>query len=225
MAAYDLEEQEQLSTIKAWWQQHGNLVTSVVVAVAVAVVGFRGWQWYQGSQAAQASAVFSVLQNAVSGKDAKRAREAAGELLDKFPGTAQAGYGALLSAKAQLDSGDLKTAKSQLSWAADSAKQDEVRDLARLRLAALLTDEKAFDEAQKQLQKEPLAAFAVEFADLRGDILALQGKKAEARAAWQGGIDKLGQGDAAKAEGAEAQREAGYRKLLTMKLESLGDGK
>ena len=78
-------------------------------------------------------------------------------------------------------------------------------------------------EALKQLQKEPLAAFAVEFADLRGDILALQGKKAEARAAWQGGVDKLG--GAVKAEGADAQREAAYRKLLTMKLESLGDGK
>lgn len=225
MAAYDLEEQEQLSSIKAWWQQYGNLVTGLAVALAVVAVGSQVWSWYQRSQAAQAGAVFAVVEKAVSAKDAKRAREAAGELVDKFAATAQAGYGALLSAKVQLDSGDLKTAKSQLAWAADSAKQDEVRDLARLRLAAVLTDEKAYDEALKQLQKEPLAAFAVEFADQRGDILALQGKKAEARAAWQGGIDKLGQGDAAKAEGTAAQREAGYRKLLTMKLESLGDGK
>ena len=225
MAAYDLEEQEQLSTIKAWWEQHGNLVTGLAMAAAIAVVGFRGWQWYQGSQAAQAGATFSMVQKAVSINDAKRAREAAGELLDKFPGTAQAGYGALLSAKAQADSGDLKTAKSQLAWAAENAKQEEVRNLARLRLAALLTDEKAYDEALKQLQNEPLPAFAVEFADLKGDILALQGKKADARAAWQAGIDKLGQVDAANAESVDAQRVTGYRKLLTMKLESLGDGK
>ena len=30
MAHYDLEEQEQLDTLKTWWKMHGNLVTTVV---------------------------------------------------------------------------------------------------------------------------------------------------------------------------------------------------
>lgn len=225
MAAYDLEEQEQLSSIKAWWQQYGNLVTGIAVAAAVASVGFQGWNWYQRSQAAQAGAIFAAVQKSVAVKDAKGAREAAGTLLEKFPSTAQAGYGALLSARAQMDAGDLKSAKSQLSWAAENAKQDEVRDLARLRLASVLADEKAYDEALKQLTKEPQSGFAVEFGDLRGDILALQGKKAEARAAWQAAQDKLG-APASKAQSAEeAQRETVYRKFLSIKLESLGDSK
>ena len=41
MAAYDLEEQEQLATLKAWWKENGNLVMSSVTAVLIA---FAAWQ-------------------------------------------------------------------------------------------------------------------------------------------------------------------------------------
>ena len=72
----------------------------------------------------------------------------------------------------------MKTAQAQLAWAAENAK-DEPRDLARLRLAAVLLDEKAYDEALKQLAAEP-PAFAARFDELKGDVLAAQGKKPEA---------------------------------------------
>ena len=51
MAAYDLEEQEQLAEIKAWWKQHGNLLMNVLTAAALAVLAWQGWNWYQRSQA------------------------------------------------------------------------------------------------------------------------------------------------------------------------------
>ena len=68
MAAYDLEEQEQLAEIKAWWKMYGNLVTGVLTALAIVVVGWQGWQWYQRSQATQASAIFAVLDDAVAAR-------------------------------------------------------------------------------------------------------------------------------------------------------------
>ena len=40
MAVYDLEEQEQISEIRAWWEQYGKLVTSL--AVAAIGVSFGG---------------------------------------------------------------------------------------------------------------------------------------------------------------------------------------
>jgi hypothetical protein len=33
MAAYDLEEQEQLDELKTWWKLHGNLVTNILLAI------------------------------------------------------------------------------------------------------------------------------------------------------------------------------------------------
>lgn len=220
MAAFDLEEQEQLSSIKAWWQQYGNLVTALLLAGALAAFGWQGWNWYQRGQATKAGTLLATVEKSVAARDALHAREAAGELLDKYAGTAQAGFAALLSARLQADAGDLKTAKAQLSWAAGNATEAEVRDLARLRLAALLTDEKAFDEALKQLVAEPTAQFAANFAEARGDVLAIQGKKAEAKAAYQAALAKRVDGEGADAS--ELRRQKAAREMLEIKLASVG---
>jgi hypothetical protein len=88
MATYDLEEQEQIAEIKAWWKQYGNLVVGIVTAVSIGVIAWQGWNWYQRGQAAQASMVYGVLQKAVADNDSQRIKTASGELLEKFGGTA-----------------------------------------------------------------------------------------------------------------------------------------
>jgi len=223
MATYDLEEQEQIDELKTWWKMHGNLVTAVVVAVAVAVVGWLGWNRWQGTQSAQASAIYAGVQVATVQQDAKRARELTGELIDKYSGTSYAGLAALLSAKAQADGGDAKSAQAQLAWATDNAKDEGVRDLARLRLAALLLDDKAYDEATKRLAAEPAPSLAPRFNELRGDVLAAQGKLAEARAAYEAALAKL---DVFLKEGGnEARGRAAYQEVLQVKLDALGGAK
>ena len=220
MATYDLEEQEQLDELKTWWKMHGNVVTAAVTAVALVVFAWQGWNWYQRKQSASASVLYSAMQQAIAGKDAKRARDLAGELIDKYSGTAYAGMAAMLSARAQADGGDAKTARAQLTWAVDNAKDDALRDLARLRLAAALLDEKAYDEALKQLAAEPQAAFVPRFAELKGDVLAVQGKTVEASAAYQAALTKLD--EAGRSDG---RRQGPYRDILQAKLDSLGSAK
>lgn len=223
MATFDLEEQEQLSELKTWWRMYGNLVTGVVAAVALAVAGWQGWNWYQRNQAAEAAAVYAAVQKAATERDARRVREASGELTEKYPGTTYAAMAALTSAKLQYDAGDLKTAKIQLQWAADKAADAELRDLARLRLAHVLFDEKALDDALKTLSVEPVPAFAPRFAELKGDLLLAQGKPVEARAAYAVALAKL---DATqKSPAAGGGREAGYRDLLQIKVDSVGERK
>ena len=41
MAVYDLEEQEQISELKAWWAQYGNLVVTLAVVAALSSVGWQ----------------------------------------------------------------------------------------------------------------------------------------------------------------------------------------
>jgi predicted negative regulator of RcsB-dependent stress response len=213
MAHYDLEEQEQIDSIKTWWKMYGNLVTGVILAGSLAVIGWQGWNWYQRSQSAQASAIYGVLEQAVAARDAQRIKAAAGELAEKFGGTSYAALGALIAARQSFEAGDLKTAKAQLSWAADKGK-DEIRDLARLRLASVLLDEKDYDEALKQLESAHAAAFAARFLELKGDVLAAQGKKPEARTAYKAALEK--------GEVREGRGGAG-RELLRQKLDSLGE--
>ncbi|WP_313952874.1 tetratricopeptide repeat protein [Accumulibacter sp.] len=225
MATYDLEEQEQIAEVKAWWKQYGNLVTGVVTAAAIGVLGWQGWTYYQGSQAGKASAVYGVLQRAVVDKDSQRVKTASGELLEKFGGTAYAPLGALSAAKVMFDAGDAKTAKLQLLWVVDNGK-DGLRDLARLRLAALLVDDKAYDEALKQLDGDVGPAFAVRFLGSRGDVFSAQGKKAEAKGAYLAALAKLDDGDKTgqgKNTLQATQVNAAYREILRLKLDALGE--
>lgn len=228
MAAYDLEEQEQLAEIKAWWKQHGNLLINVATAAALAVLAWQGWNWYQRSQSGQASMVYHVLQQAVAEHDTQRVKAASGELVEKFGRTSYAPLGALTAARVMIDSGDQKSAKAQLQWAADKGK-DEVRDLARLRLAALLLDEKAYDEALKQLDGSVTPAFEARFADTRGDLLSAQGKKEEAVKAYQSAFAKLGEvdktGKGINSQSWQLQSNAVYREIIQQKLDALGGSK
>ena len=210
MAHYDLEEQEQIDTLKTWWKMYGNLVTGLVMAASLAVVGWQGWNWYQGGQSAKAAAIYGVLEQAAAAGDAQKVKAAAGELAEKFGRTAYASLGAMVAAKQSFDAGDLKTAKTQLIWVAENGK-NEVRDLARLRLAAVQLDEQAYDEALKQLEAAHAAAFDARFLELKGDVLTAQGKNAEARTAYKSALEKM------------ADKPSASRELLQQKLDSLGE--
>jgi predicted negative regulator of RcsB-dependent stress response len=224
MAVYDLEEQEQIEELKTWWKQHGNLVTTVITVVALAVAAWQGWNWWQRKQSVEASAVYMNLEQAIGAKDAKKSRELAGVLIEKYPGTSYAAMGAMLSARAQVEFGDAKTAHTQLQWVADNDKDDLVRDLARLRLAALLLDEKSYDEALKQLTAPAQVSLTARFAELKGDVLIAQDKKAEAAASYTSALAALDKAPKAEDPGANSPH-APYREMLQAKLDSLGVSK
>lgn len=213
MAVYDLEEQEQISELKAWWAQYGKLVTTLAVAAALASVGWQGFRWYQNKQASEAGALYFVVQQAAERGDAQKAREAAGQIIEKYSGTAYAEMAALLSAGVQFSAGEGKNARAQLEWLVDHGNDPALRDIGRLRLASVLLDEGAHADALARLQAEPDAALKGRFADLRGDVLAASGKPAEARSAYQGALDAIAQGGT---EGGETLRE-----VVRVKLQAL----
>ncbi|AZY49737.1 YfgM family protein [Bordetella avium] len=195
--AYDLEEQEKLDAIKAWWARYGTLLLVLVTVVVVAWGGWSGWKGYQAYRANQAMGYFEALEDAarLGGPDsAARIKAAAATLREDYPHTGYAGRGILIAAQALLEQKDIDGARQQLEWLAAQSKQPALQPVARLRLAGLLLDQKHYDAALAQLDNPP-APFAALFADRRGDILAAQGKRDEARAAWQQAIDGLGTGN------------------------------
>jgi predicted negative regulator of RcsB-dependent stress response len=208
--ALDLEEQEQVAELKAWWKQHGNLIVTVLLAAALAFAGWQGWRWYSASQAAQAGAVFDTLAKATQAGDAKAVRDSAGTLLESYPRTLYASMGALMAARFNFDRGDLKAAKAQLEWVVERAPSEDFRDIARLRLVAILLDEKAPDEALKLLEARHGAAYESQYAALRGDALVAKNQPADARAAYQLAIDKAG------------KEQSAFRDTVRMRLEALG---
>ena len=191
MAAYDLEEQEQISQIKAWWEQYGKYVTALIVGAALLSVGWQGWKWYQGKQAAEASALYYAVQQAAADGDATKAREAAGQIIERYSGTAYAELGALLSASVQAQAGERRNARAQLDWLVANADDVVMRDIARLRIAVILFDDGELDAALAQLEAAPHSSLAARYGDVRGDVLAAAGRVEEARAAYDAALSAL----------------------------------
>ena len=100
MAAYDLEEQDQLEDLKAWWKQWGNTVAGVVIALSIGVVGVQGWRWWTQQQAGQASVLYDAVSAAVRANDAAKAKDAMSQLADKYGGTGYAPRAALMRRRA-----------------------------------------------------------------------------------------------------------------------------
>ncbi len=213
MAVYDLEEQEQISQIKAWWEQYGKYVTAIALSAALASVGWQGFRWYQDRQAAEAGALYYAVQQAAERGDAARAREAAGQIIEKFGRTPYAEMAALLSAGVQFAEGDTRNAQAHLQWLANSGRDAVLRDIARLRLATVLLDEGKAAEALTVLEKAPAASLKPRFDDLRGDALVVQGRNDEARAAYRAALEATAPGGARSSEL--------LREVIRIKIESL----
>jgi len=207
---YDLEEQEQIDALKAWWAKYGNLILGVLIVIMLAVASWQAWNWYQRNQASQAAGYFEALQNAARQGNAAQVGSASQALKKDFSGTAYAPRGALLAAQAFLASGDAERARAELEWVISEHADDPLAPVARVRLAGILIDLKQFDAALNAVGEPAPAGFEGLYADRRGDVLHAQGKKDEARSAWQQALEAFG------------GRNASLRSVVQLKIDALG---
>lgn len=205
----DLQEQEQLDALKAFWNQYGNLITWLLILLLGAYAGWNGWNWWQRDQGIKASAMFDELDRSAQGGDAERTARVFKDLQDRYGRTAYAAQGGLLTARVQFDKGQADAARATLTWVAEQGGDEALRTVARLRLAGLLLDAKQPDDALKQLDAATAPGFEALVADRRGDVLLAKGQKAEARAAYEIAYRGLGE-------------RQDYRRLVEAKLTAMG---
>lgn len=205
----DLQEQEQLDTVKAFWKQYGNLITWVLLALVAVYAGYNGWNYWQREQGFKAGALYEELDRAAAAGDVEKVQRAFSDLQAKYPKAAFTEQAALLAAQAQFEKGDAAAAKAALQWLATNGRQEELRTIARLRLASLLAEAKEFDAALKELEQARAPSFEALVADRRGDLLLALEKPQEAREAYQ------------RAWAAMEDR-LDYRRVIEAKLTALG---
>jgi predicted negative regulator of RcsB-dependent stress response len=205
----DLEEQEQLDQLKHFWKQYGNLITWALILVLGAFAGWNLYQRWQLNLASQASAMYDEVERVVKAGDTSKLDRVIADMKDKFPNTTYAQQAGLLAAKVYFEAGKKEEAKAALNWVAEKSSDDGYRAIAKLRLAGVLIDAKAYDEALNQLSGIYPAQFAALVADRRGDIYSLQGNKAKARVEYE------------KAYQAFDERDE-YRRLVVVKLNAFG---
>lgn len=205
----DLEEQEQLDQLKHFWKQYGNLITCILI---VGMAGYASWNFYnywQRKQSAQAAALYDEVARAAGAGDTTKLERAFGDMKDKFSGTAFADQAGLVTGKVMFEKGNADAAKAALTWVSEKASDDGYKAIARLRLAAVLIQAKAYDDAAKVLAETVPAPYVALVNDRKGDLLAAQGKTDEAIAAYKKSYEGLQDTD-------------DYRRLVEVKLNALG---
>ena len=205
----DLEEQEQLDELKHFWKQYGNAITWFLIVVMGSYVAWNGYQYWERQQSSKASALFDEVERTAASGDAAKLERAWNDMKERFPGTTFAAQSALLAAKVFQQTEKADAAKSALVWASEHASDEASAQLARLRLANLLTQQKAYDEALKTLSKPFQPAFAGLAADIQGDIAVSQNKPQDAIQAYGDAWTKL-------------EDNPEYRRLVAAKLNALG---
>lgn len=207
--ANNLDEQEQLDQFKYFWKQYGNIITWTLIAVLGAYAAWNGYQYWQRSQATQAAAMFDEVERSIASGDVAKVERALTDMNAKFGSSPYAQQAGLLAAKVFYEKGNLDASKKALATVAEKSSDVGYQAIAKLRLASAQIEGKNYDDALKQLTGtfpkdfEPLAA------DRRGDVLALQGKSAEAKAEYVKAYKDL-------------DERSGYRRLVEVKLNALG---
>lgn len=185
---YETEEQ-QVEALKDWWKENGKAVIAGVV-IGVAVIG--GWSLWTGhveNKTVAASDAFSEALVAANSADADTALVLADEVQDDNPGHLYASYAAMTAARAAVENGDLAEAAKRLEWVSENAPQDDVRLLAKIRLARV---QGAVGDAAAGLAILPKSypdSFAGLVEEARGDLLVFSGDIDAARAAYQAAAD------------------------------------
>lgn len=207
--AFDLQEQEQIAELKAFWHDYGRYIALALLVGAVAFGGSKGWQYLENTRSQKAAAIYFQVEK--SGSDIEKLKVPVGELKKEYARTAYAARAALLAASAAFAKKDYAATKAELEWVLANAREASLRDVARVRMANVLMDENKLDDALAQLKGAEEQSFGALFAETRGDVLALKNDAAGAQDAYKQALAKL-QKETAKE----------HYKFVEMKLESLG---
>ena len=205
----DLEEQEQLDQLKHFWKQYGNLITWALIVVLGTFAAWNGYQLWQRNQSVQAAAMFDEIEKVVQGGDAQKIERAFSDMKDRFAKTVHTQQAGLMVAKVSYEGNRVDAAKATLKWLVENASDPGYASIARLRLSALLIEEKNYAEALKLVATGISDEFSALSADRKGDIHVLQGNKPDAIKEYSKAYYTF-------------DEQSEYRRLVGVKLNALG---
>jgi predicted negative regulator of RcsB-dependent stress response len=191
MANIYLSEQEQVQALKDWLKKYG---LSIVIGVAVALVGsyaYRYWQQRQLIMAERASIIYAQMLGSAVKNQPQQLQQFADQLMTDYKRTPYADLAALLLSKNALNDGKYDLALEKLQWVVVHAPDKSVREIARLRMARILLAQNKTAEALGAIQKIEDPEFQPAIDEVRGDILVAQGNKVEARSAYHAALEKM----------------------------------
>lgn len=186
MQEYETEEQ-QIEAVKQWWKENSS---SLFFGVAIGLAGIFGWQYY-GEYSTERTQTASDLYTAISQQvrinnfsDVNKLEQ----LTTDFADTPYAALAALSVASYYFEKGEADEAITQLQWAQQHSENDEVRHIARVRLATVYLNQKQYENAEALLSQTYPEAFTARYEELKGDLYNAKGDTAQAIEAYDKAI-------------------------------------
>ncbi|HEY6640576.1 YfgM family protein [Povalibacter sp.] len=203
-----LSDNEREEALREWWRDNWAWILGGIVLGVALLFGWNHWGKHRQGQAESAALLYRDVETALMSRDVARAEEALAALTGKFDSSSYAAQGRLAVAKLQFEAGKYAEAEALLRKVADGAKDDELADVAQLRLARLLVQQGKNDDAIKLLEPLTAGGFGALAREIRGDALFAKGDKEGARAEY-----------AAALANADAPID---RQLVELKLQDVG---
>ena len=201
-------EEEQVEALKKWWAENGKAIIFGVILGGGAIFGWRYWEAYQVQQAEAASSNYQNTFSEFIEGNLDNVSAGAALLRKDYASSPYASLASLLKAKLSVDKNNLEDAAEALRWAMENTPEEDVRHIATLRLARVLSAQGEHTDAFNLLDATFPAAFAALVDELKGDILLAQGNTALAREAYTRALGVMQTGEATN--------------VLQMKLDDLG---
>ncbi len=190
MDIYSTEEQ-QLETLKRWWQEYGK---SIILGAVIGLGGLFGWRYYQSHQvetrAAGAEAFAQISEQLAT--EGQAAFEQASAFVEQNQGNNYGELAALLLAAEAVKVNDLALARQQLELALAGTEDPALSDTIRLRLARVLLAQNEPTEAQSYLDNVTADAFGALRSEVQGDLFMAQGQRDAAGDAYRAARDAGG---------------------------------
>ena len=176
----DYSEAEQYERAKEWTRTNGPWI---VAGIAIGAAALWGWGWYKDRRVAQAetaSARYEEMIEAFTRNDRTRGMTLVDDLNREYSWTPYASLASLMAAKFQVEANELDKAAASLKSVMDGAPDNELKLIARTRLARVQAAQGKYDDALATLKVEQPGEFAPRLADARGDVLLAKGDRAGA---------------------------------------------
>lgn len=190
MSVY-MTEDEQLESIKKWWQKNGNIITVVVSIILLCVAGYRYMHWHQDKLKQQASVAYENMMVAFSNQDIKQVKSYANELIKDYSHSVYADVAHMTLAKIYVSKEKLDQAKAELQQVATKSQMPALKQIAKIRIARIYAASKSYNDALKELSAIDEKAYLPVINELKGDIYSVTGKYQEAIKSYRLAIDEV----------------------------------
>ena len=188
MSQFETDDQ-QVAALKKWWKENG---TSLLVGLLVGVSALFGWRYYdeqKNMHSIQASDLYMQVIQSVKLKAVNdKIIDINNTLINDYSGTPYAALSSLALAKTEYERGNVDLAVSQLELAVKYAADEMTRQIASLRLASVLIEQKKFEEVLELLNAPHDVAFDAQYEELKGDMYMAKNEIEQARVAYDKAI-------------------------------------